>query len=195
MPDVQVPSGLPCGSDGTQCQVCRHSWRPRKTGPGHPIVIVQCKTHGALFTVYPPGFTPYLRRSLDPKAAGALFGAVADAASGAKAWRRRRGGRQGSCWSTQGRHIARAAILVGLAGVLDGDRVCQDLGVPLHVHRAARSSFRAVPGYRARGSAVVAVLERIEPPALGRLLRAGSQVGLWGQAWRVTTDGTLRRFP
>ena len=174
--------------------MCSHSWRERKTGPGHKLRIIECKRHGVFFTVYPPGFAPYLRRSVDPATPNSLFSAAKDAASGQRAWRRRsRGGRKGPCWSSQGRLIALVAQLLGLHALCgDADHVCQDLGVALHVHRAARADFAAARGYRDRGAAVIAVLERVEAPVVPRLQRAGEQVGRWGRAWRVAADGCFR---
>lgn len=45
-----------------------HDSRERKTGPGFPLVVARCKTHGLSFTLYPPGYWPYGRARLAPVA-------------------------------------------------------------------------------------------------------------------------------
>ena len=45
-----------------------HVWldhyRPRKTGPCHPLAVCRCSLCRSAFTLYPPGFVPYGRRSI-----------------------------------------------------------------------------------------------------------------------------------
>lgn len=55
---------------GEGCQIVKHSWRPRKTGPGHPVAILQCLMHGRYFTVYPSGHVPYGRQRIAPVTSG-----------------------------------------------------------------------------------------------------------------------------
>jgi hypothetical protein len=51
---------------GAQCVVRVHHRRERKTGPEHALVVAECLTHGAAFTLYPPGFVPYGRAAIVP---------------------------------------------------------------------------------------------------------------------------------
>ncbi len=48
------------------CNTIRLGFRQRTTGPGFPIQIVGCKTHGRTFTVYPMGFEPFGRIRIAP---------------------------------------------------------------------------------------------------------------------------------
>jgi len=54
------------GSDGDPCRIWLHHRRPRKTGPGFPLTVVECRTHGVAFTLYPPGYVPYGRVAIAP---------------------------------------------------------------------------------------------------------------------------------
>lgn len=64
-----IPSEGPCRArDERACRVVWHDWRERKTGPGFPLAVARCKTHGLSFTLYPPGFYPYGRERLAPVA-------------------------------------------------------------------------------------------------------------------------------
>lgn len=49
-----------------RCVVRIHHWRERKVGPGYPLVVAKCTTHGTAFTLYPPGFVPYGRVAVAP---------------------------------------------------------------------------------------------------------------------------------
>jgi hypothetical protein len=48
------------------CKLRKVGFRPRKTGPCHPIAVIVCRIHGGHFTVYPPGFAPYARERHAP---------------------------------------------------------------------------------------------------------------------------------
>jgi hypothetical protein len=57
----------PAGSNGMEsCSIGLHHRRSRKTGPGFPLFVVRCRTHGVAFTVYPPGHVPYGRVAVAP---------------------------------------------------------------------------------------------------------------------------------
>lgn len=49
-----------------RCQLEKHDFRRRKTGPEVPLRVLRCHTHGHDFTVYPPGHVPYGRVALVP---------------------------------------------------------------------------------------------------------------------------------
>lgn len=184
-----------------------HHWRPRVTGPRHPLVVARCAVHEVAFTLYPPGHYPYGRVPLahlapDGSAVrsavfeGTLFAAALDAAQGC-AWERSipawsdaeldptlqvSGG-----WSTQQRRLCLALRILGL----DGDVPAAPqhaIATALHVDtlelRDAARAIDASPGYRTRGQAVQAVVEaRPVEQQLPRLLVAGHLAGLWGQPW------------
>ena len=48
------------------CQILRHDFRERKTGPEFPIQVLRCRTHTRYFTVYPAGHVPYGRVRMAP---------------------------------------------------------------------------------------------------------------------------------
>ena len=56
----------PLAAIGETCQLERHSFRDRKTGPRFALQILHCATHGRYFTVYPPGHVPYGRQAVAP---------------------------------------------------------------------------------------------------------------------------------
>ena len=62
---AEVPLECPLGGVGAPCDVVRHSQRSRRTGPLHAVTVCRCHAHGLLFSVYPPGFVPYARQSLE----------------------------------------------------------------------------------------------------------------------------------
>jgi len=63
-------SRCPSARCDESCEIKRNGFRSRKTGPGYPLQIMKCKSHGSFFTVYPPGFVPYGRQRIAPVAAG-----------------------------------------------------------------------------------------------------------------------------
>ncbi len=70
-----------CGS-GPPCDIRVHHRRRRKTGPGFPLFVVECRTHGGTFTVYPPGHVPYGRVAVAPvDAEGRPIHAVGESAT------------------------------------------------------------------------------------------------------------------
>ena len=79
---------------GEGCRITEHDYRPRKTGPGHPLAVKRCHVHMHYFTVYPPGQVPYGRQRIAPvTSAGLLVRAESETAR----WRRslpRGGGRR-----------------------------------------------------------------------------------------------------
>lgn len=56
----------PWADEEQRCDTYRQGFRDRITGPGFPIQIIGCKSHGRTFTVYPMGFGPYGRRRMAP---------------------------------------------------------------------------------------------------------------------------------
>lgn len=182
------------------CRIRVHHVRDRKTGPCFPITVVHCLKHGRAFTLYPLGHVPYGRVAIAPVGAdgeplcgerldpwrSTLFVAALDAASG-RAWTRTASA--GSRWETQLDYLDRGAGLVGLRPGLEasvGERIACALDVPRLVQMEAARRYQAARGYRARGSAVVAILEclRSERCLCDRLLAAGALGGCWGTVTR-----------
>jgi hypothetical protein len=185
------------------CDVRPHHLRPRKTGPRHPLLVVTCRSHKASFTLYPPGFAPYQRTpvlSLPPDGGtvlpgeanepleafrGTLFEAALDAKEG-KAWSRNsERDVPASWWSTQGRHIAVASRLLGVAREI-GDRAREAIAAVLSVAcLVLRDQSRSLGrGYRSKGEAICVVLDALGARTCAeRLLFAGYATGLWARPW------------
>jgi len=161
--------------------------------------------HNVAFTVYPPGHFPYGRRALAPCSpagrepsgpdrdwAETVFAGATDAAQRAS-WRREARGGTDWWWSTQGRLLDLALTLTGTHPDLADElqhRIAQTLRVPALLLREQAASVTAKPGYERRGRAVVAVLDRLTGPVIGRLLVVGCLVGLRGCP--LECDGGLR---
>lgn len=200
------PDEGPCsGADGHGCQLQWHSWRERVSGPTFPLRVAYCRRHQHWFTLYPPGYAPYLRSALAPVSAdgsplqglapgaaghgGALFEAALDA--GARlAWPRDCPGGSDRWWGTQCRRLARATRLCGVAAELsesEREAIADTLGVDgLLLREWAGALSGATAGYRVRGQAVCAVLDALGagPGAVDRLGEAGFLLGLWGAPLR-----------
>jgi hypothetical protein len=52
----------PWARGSERCRLRKHDFRKRKTGPGIPLRILRCQSHGRHFTVYPIGHVPYGRQ-------------------------------------------------------------------------------------------------------------------------------------
>lgn len=68
MPRQCLAAGEGCEVDGGPgaCRIWIQHWRPRKTGPGFPLAVAECRTHGLAFTLYPAGHVPYGRVAMAP---------------------------------------------------------------------------------------------------------------------------------
>lgn len=196
-------------ADGPPCHLLVHHWRDRKTGPEFPLLVLQCRTHGIAFTLYPPGHVPYGRCAVAPvdlegqplfgvdeepcEATLAweqtLFGAAQDAAR-RQAWPRRNDGApQQGCWRTQGRRIAQLGQVLGLAGAGDSVMV-GPLGISALGQREAEAAYGQAKGYEARGRAVSTIaseLQSVPCDLLDLILAAGFVAGSWGRAYRWDT--------
>lgn len=187
---AQIPETAPCCGRGDECRIREHDIRSRRTGPGHPLVVIFCVVHGCYFTLYPPGYVPYGRRRLipeeddDEEADAEVFKAAADAADGSERWSET--GADGRWWSTQWRQILRAGELLGLGGDGHlGERAAMHLGIGLHVHAGARRRYRR-KSFRQRGRAVVDTVRAAVAAGIGllwRLLRAGYATGCLGHSY------------
>lgn len=182
------------------CQVTRHSFRRRKTGPEIPLRILYCKRHDLHFTVYPVGYVPYGRRAEavvdfcgrplewsepepDVSCRGVFFEAALDAAND-RSWQQPVDGRRPS-YPTQRRWIERSGQLLGLDPrlpnpVVEGIR--DHLAVPGLDHHLTGQRFQQTNRLKARGQAIVEVQQLVarDSTRVLRLLAAGSLSGLWG---------------
>jgi hypothetical protein len=176
--------------------------RARKTGPAHPLAVIECRSHGFAFTLYPPGYAPYLRRPVvklgpdgghivaepgSPLACfeGTIFAAAVDAMSG-KAWPRESSeSTEDRSWGSQGRDLDAAARIVGVACDL-GDAVRTRIAAALSVGTLLLLEGARATGYRAIGKAVCEVLRQVRGFA-GRamkLLIAGFLASRFGEPMR-----------
>ena len=200
---------------GKACVLWVDHLRERKTGPCIPLTVLACGTHGVCFTVYPPGHVPYGRTrvapvALDGKAIvdrpsgtegfeGTIFEAALDASKGA-AWDRSREGGGERWWGTQGRRVAAALKILGVApglGEVEREAMAAALGVALLLLCEQAYGIAATPGYRRRGQAVCAVLGQLGegPCVLSLLMASGHLAGLWGAPlWWDTQSARLRSW-
>jgi len=181
---VEVPLECPWREAAVPCDVVLHALRARKAGPGHPLAVCRCHAHGASFSVYPPGFVPYARRALLCTPVPLVpdvpsFAAVAAEAANGTAWDRAAEDGSSRWWSTQGRLLRRFRQALGAFEAGLHEVVALALGLPLHLLSAVKGAV----GYRARGRALVSVLEALGQD-LDRLLLAGALAGCWGSPWR-----------
>lgn len=209
----------PCGmARGEVCRLTVHHRRDRKTGPCFPLTVMWCREHRRGFTLYPPGHVPYGRLALAPVNfddgpvcdedgaaawSSTLFGAALDAEK-AECWNRDdgsdnyTGGGSDRWWSTQSRHLAHLARLVGVDPLLDPlrqQRLSEVLVIALLLLVEQAKRITRCGGYRSRGRAVCAVLDALPKiRRLGdRLAAAGWISGLWGQPYRWEHEtGSLR---
>jgi hypothetical protein len=187
--DADLPDRCPAYiDDGPACTIRAHAQRHRKTGPTFRLRIARCLTHRKYFTLYPHGFGPYAREPVircapdgtdivpeEPTKPLAeyeetLFDAALDADRGI-AWARDSGDAIPThWWSTQLRHLAQAARLLGLPRDL-ADHVRDLIAATLRIPGLLLREHGAAHGYRAIGSAVCAVLTRLAGSVGGRALR------------------------
>lgn len=192
--NVQMPKSAPCGCSG-ECRIREHSMRERRTGPGHPLVVIECTVHGRYFTLYPPGYVPYGRRRLiveDEDDEQTVFTAAKEASAGAERWSET--GDEGRWWSTQWRQIRRCGELLALeCEVAKGERVSMHLGISLHEHVEARSRY-GHSSFRERGRAVMQVVGAAIGAGVGllwRLLKAGYESGCLGRSFYADAQQRL----
>lgn len=180
---TEIPLGCPWSEPSSPCDVVLHSHRHRKTGPEHPLAICRCHAHDVAFTVYPPGFVPYARRSLLPMpgvvSSAPSFVDVAHEAASGNAWPRKSASERR--WSTQTRLLARASAFFGTFQEKLSEIISLSLRLPLHL----LPQLAAASGYRSRGAALVAVFQRLD---LDQFLIAGALAGIWGAPYRWQSE-------
>lgn len=214
-PLVQPWSCPEASGESEACALGVHHWRERKTGPGFPVLVLHCRTHGHSFTLYPLGQVPYGRLAIAPVSCDGellhnaeaqsvadrgpcwqvtIFLAALQAASG-HPWPRDSDG-IGMIWDTQLVHLAACAKALGLAKETPprlGEQLAEQLDVPRLVLLDAAQAYQQARGYREQGGAIASVLERLRPGRclLEQLLCCGVLTGLWGPVVRWD-QGTAR---
>jgi len=186
---------------GGLCALGIHHHRRRQTGSVEFLVVLRCRRHGRCFTLYPPGYGPYLRRpvvDLTPEGhkiehehehgrrlddfKRTLF-AAALSANDAQSWPRNSWIEAGaSSWMTQRRHLELGCRLLGLSGSLDNAtrvRIAEALGLRTS---DLIEGAKTISGYRSQGEWICRLLTAIPLAARGarRLLQCGHLAGLWG---------------
>lgn len=200
----QTLDRCPLAEAGELCQICKHGFRNRKTGPEIPLRILRCEPHSRYFTVYPPGYVPYGRCCVavvdlqgepverltpEPEAScrGSLFEAPLDVAAG-RIWEREPVlDLEAPRYPTQARRFRHCARLLGLDPSLPSvvvEQIREDLGLDGLDHHLARQQFRQAQDWTEQAEVILTVYQ--QSPFKRRamdLLCAGSRVGLWGHPW------------
>ena len=197
----QLPSVCPCSVEcNDACRVFLDHQRPRKTGPGFPLYVMRCRIHGVVFTLYPPGYTPWGRQKWAPVAPdGALLSSEKDASPfrntyfeaaldlaeniiwvNEKEWDT---GYDKPSFITQLCHLQRSVELLGLNQNPSQQEVfAETLGVPgQQLHEATLTIERQL-SITSLGRSVYNVLSAISPmmkSVFERLAACGAAVGLW----------------
>jgi len=162
-----------------------HHWRERKTGPGHPLQVVVCRTHRRWFTIYPRAYVPYGRAAV---ALPGLFDVAVEAA--ADRWQSDQQD-DGRWRQSQARWLLLCGLWLGLgATAVAPEQAAAELGVSLHEHQRLRGVF-AGGGYRERAQTVLALCEELGAAPWRRLLRVGYRQGLCGRAFELDRQGCL----
>lgn len=205
------PSRCPASSvEGADCCKLRTSKRrERKFGPGYALVVFRCFSHRRAFTVYPPDWTPYARRSfvaLSPDGrdhvntaceattawANTVFQAVVDGARGlmwpveAQFTVDERGLMPGGVFRTQCRHIHGALVLFAIScdfDARDRERVAAAFSLDLTLLSGASARARGDPWWRSSAKAVWEVLSTLGEPGrrhLTKLVGTGCDRRYWG---------------
>ncbi len=203
------PSRCVTTDDRGTCLIAFHRWRPRKCGLDYPLACFQCKTHNCSFTVYPPGWLPFGRRSIIPLTPSGFdihglgvsegwqetaFGASIDAgqkqlcplgAGGAREWEKKYGYLPYGVRRTQARHITGVLRLMALRGDLEDQRpkVAAVLGLNLSAITSCAARPRDGPPLVACGAKGAELLSAVGRPCqrlLASFLRLGKDLQFWG---------------
>ena len=221
-PAVMPQSCLHASPGDPACVLVVHHLRERKSGPQVPVTVLQCRTHGRAFTLYPLGHAPYERVAIAPVGldGGVLFSTAREpAATGPRspAWRATRFGPAFAAvddptikltdprwWATEApERLASSAVLLGVHPELSvqvADAIAFRLEIPRLVLRQAADEYARARGRAARGQVLVGVLDQLGADVclLDRVLAAGSCAGCWGTVtrWEMASRGARGRvFP
>lgn len=192
------------------CAVSWYGWRQRKCGPGFPLAKAHCSVHESVFTIYPPGWSPFGRRSVVAVSYAGFdivghevglgawmstaFGASSDAAAsrvwpesraGIVTWRTQYGRDPYGVARTQRRHIAGVNALFALTPEHAGEQaaVVAAIGVNLSDIVQASGRVRDGPLWEAEGKKGAAILSILGAPRrylLSGINRLGTDRKYWG---------------
>jgi hypothetical protein len=203
------------------CVLVVHHVRERKTGPRIPVTVLQCRTHGRAFTLYPLGHRPYGRLAVAPVG---LDGELLRSTDGAlqvdgkrpPAWSTTLFGSAFAAihestvkltdprwWATEPpERLAQGAAILGIHPALSvraADAIAFRLEIPRLVLRQAAGVYERARGRAARGGVLVGVLSELgDACLLDRVLAAGACAGCWGTVtrWDAASGGAHGRvFP
>jgi hypothetical protein len=207
-PAVMPQSCVHASTGDPACVLTVHHLRERKTGPQIPVTVVQCRTHGRAFTLYPLGHVPYGRVPVAPVGLDGqvLFSTEHAPEAGvqrAPDWRATGFGPAFAAihdptvkltdprwWATQtAERLRQSAALLGVHPALaesDADAIAFRLEIPRLVLRQAADDYAHAHGRAARGRVLVGVLDQLGADAclLDRVLAAGVCAGCWGAVTR-----------
>jgi len=217
-----MPRGCVHAAAGDEaCVLAVHHVRERKTGPGIPVTVLQCKTHGRAFTLYPLGHLPYGRLAIAPVG---LDGELLRSTDGEPqvdgnrppAWSTTLFGSAFAAlhaptikltdprwWATEAPEgLAQGATILGVHPALSvqaADAIAFRLEIPRLVLRQAADAYEHARGRAARGGVLVGVLSELgDACLLDRVLAAGACAGCWGTVtrWDAASRGARGRvFP
>jgi len=217
-----MPRGCVNAAAGDEaCVLAVHHVRERKTGPGIPVTVLQCKTHGRAFTLYPLGHLPYGRLAIAPVG---LDGELLRSTDGEPqvdgnrppAWSTTLFGSAFAAlhaptikltdprwWATEApERLAQGATILGVHPALSvqaADAIAFRLEIPRLVLRQAADAYEHARGRAARGRVLVGVLGELgDTCLLDRVLAAGACAGCWGTVtrWDAASRGARGRvFP
>jgi hypothetical protein len=221
-PAVMPQSCVHASPGDPACVLTVHHLRARKTGPQIPVTVVQCRTHGRAFTLYPLGHVPYGRVAVAPVGLDGqvLFSTerVPEAdVPRAPDWRATGFGPAFAAihdptvkltdqrwWAAQtAERLTQSATLLGVHPALaapDADAIAFRLEIPRLVLRQATAEYARARGRASRGRVLVGVLDQLGADAclLDRVLAAGACAGCWGTVtrWDAASRGARGRvFP
>jgi len=217
-----MPRGCVHAATGDEaCVLAVHHVRERKTGPRIPVTVLQCRTHGRAFTLYPLGHLPYGRLAIAPVG---LDGELLRSTDGAPqvdgkrppAWSTTLFGSAFAAlhaptikltdprwWATEApERLAQGAAILGVHPALSAqaaDAIAFRLEIPRLVLRQAADAYEHARGRTARGGVLVGVLGELgDACLLDRVLAAGACAGCWGTVtrWDAASRGARGRvFP
>jgi hypothetical protein len=208
------PRACPWAPTSDGCRIDVEHWRPRKTGPEHPLLVVSCRDHGRAFTLYPCGHVPYGRVAIAPVRedgtplrdtnwAVTVFDAAIDARAN-QLWQRERPEHREIAADehhrrTQGRWLERCELLLGVRPVLSisaQSMIADRLGVSTLELRDVQRMLEGKKRVQERGDLVFELLAKItvRPSTLDAMLIAGALAGAWGPPIRWEHTRGRRRF-
>lgn len=183
----EAPALCRVSFDPSFCKIFFHCSRARKAGPIHKLAVFHCSAHKIYFTVYPPGWAPWLRLPLQamnpegyPIDDDDIFVASKDLAFNKK-WLETNAKKM--VFRTQRGHVHFSAKILGFHPHLKSlHPISLVLDLPELDLRASAERARDGP-LRIMGKEGVAILQALRDQnekKLSKLYHAGREIGLWG---------------